>query len=459
MLITMMGFVSLRLSELKRLSELNSSIQAQLEKAELEEAELEELEALKDFDMEGAGDGRTHSLPYKKYGPYTCPKCKRVFTTSQHFAAHMGSHYKYETKAQRKKRLLAKYGLTKYLEMVKPRKKKNNYALMMMLTNPNYENKYKMMRKRAKLLIRKQVGKDGYGFEARHGVNHVMSGLEFSLCYAYSIGTTGGMGFRDFNLALLAKQGWRLLTCESGLVGKIFKARYFANGNFLRESLGNNPSYIWRVYWNPKLWLRRGLRSVGSGSQVNILHDPWLVDDANPYVESRQDCLVGKMVNALMKVSAEWDDEVLKDVLIEKDQEKVWKIPLIDDDDATIEKMRKDIELNQDNALNLCTEKVLLAQQAYDLIDSHVKRLDEDLTHFAEDLKQERDWDRDRDRDFELMPPPGSHKKDFATPVDAEQPIDPNEPTYCVCHQVSFGDMIACDNENHLTADNTVVPA
>ncbi|KAJ9695670.1 hypothetical protein PVL29_010912 [Vitis rotundifolia] len=158
-----------------------------------------------------------------------------------------------------------------------------------------------------------------------------------------------------------------------------------------------------------------------------------------------------------------------------------------EEDEAAFEKMRKDIEANQDNALSLCTEKVLLAQQAYDLIDSHVKRLDEDLTNFAEDLKQEgkispdepailpplpivpknekrkflygtpqpkrvdyrdRDWDRERDRDFELMPPPGSHRKDFATPLDVDQPIDPNEPTYCVCHQVSFGDMIACDNEN-----------
>lgn len=49
---------------------------------------------------------------------------------------------------------------------------------------------------------------------------------------------------------------------------------------------------------------------------------------------------------------------------------------------------------------------------------------------------RDRDWDRDRDRDFELMPPPGSHKKDFPAMVDAEQPIDPNEPTYCICHQV-----------------------
>ncbi|KAE8679295.1 PHD finger protein ING2 [Hibiscus syriacus] len=157
------------------------------------------------------------------------------------------------------------------------------------------------------------------------------------------------------------------------------------------------------------------------------------------------------------------------------------------EDEETIEKMKKDIEASQENALSLCTEKVLLARQAYDLIDSHVKRLDEDLTYFAEDLKHERkispdepailpplpivpklekckpiyftsqskrldyrdrDWDRERDRDFELMPPPGSHKKDFARPLDVDQPIDPNEPTYCVCHQVSFGDMIACDNED-----------
>lgn len=26
--------------------------------------------------------------------------------------------------------------------------------------------------------------------------------------------------------------------------------------------------------------------------------------------------------------------------------------------------------------------------------------------------------------------------------------IDPNEPRYCYCNQVSFGDMVACDGEN-----------
>ena len=59
----------------------------------------------------------------------------------------------------------------------------------------------------------------------------------------------GVLGFRDlkaFNLALLAKQGWRLQTCQSTLLYKVYKARYFSHGNFLTAELGNNPSFAWQ---------------------------------------------------------------------------------------------------------------------------------------------------------------------------------------------------------------------
>ncbi|WVY95437.1 hypothetical protein V8G54_034525 [Vigna mungo] len=60
-------------------------------------------------DNESEYDGRMHSNPYKKNGPYTCPKCGFVFETSQRFAAHVSSmHYRYETKSERKKRMMAK---------------------------------------------------------------------------------------------------------------------------------------------------------------------------------------------------------------------------------------------------------------------------------------------------------------------------------------------------------------
>ena len=58
----------------------------------------------------------------------------------------------------------------------------------------------------------------------------------------------GGMGFRQikqFNLALLAKQGWRLQTMRNSLLYRLFKARYFPNSEFLQASIGSNPSYAW----------------------------------------------------------------------------------------------------------------------------------------------------------------------------------------------------------------------
>lgn len=32
--------------------------------------------------------------------------------------------------------------------------------------------------------------------------------------------------------------------------------------------------------------------------------------------------------------------------------------------------------------------------------------------------------------------------------MDLDLPVDPNEPTYCFCNQVSYGEMIACDSPN-----------
>ena len=34
-----------------------------------------------------------------------------------------------------------------------------------------------------------------------------------------------------------------------------------------------------------------------------------------------------------------------------------------------------------------------------------------------------------------------------------DMPVDPNEPTYCLCHQVSYGEMIGCDNPDVSTSN------
>ena len=59
----------------------------------------------------------------------------------------------------------------------------------------------------------------------------------------------GGMGFRDlrsFNLAMLAKQGWRLLQDKSSLLYSCFKAKYFPQCDFLEAIDCQNSSYVWK---------------------------------------------------------------------------------------------------------------------------------------------------------------------------------------------------------------------
>ena len=57
------------------------------------------------------------------------------------------------------------------------------------------------------------------------------------------------MGFKDihaFNLAMLAKQAWRLIHNNESLFYRVYKARYFPSTSFMDVELGNNASFAWR---------------------------------------------------------------------------------------------------------------------------------------------------------------------------------------------------------------------
>lgn len=73
----------------------------------------------------------------------------------------------------------------------------------------------------------------------------------------------GGMGFKDlkcFNLALLAKQGWKLQTNTSSLFYKAYKAKYFPGCEFVEANLGRQPSYAWRGIMAAQPLIKRGMR-------------------------------------------------------------------------------------------------------------------------------------------------------------------------------------------------------
>uniref|UniRef100_A0A0K2VH69 Inhibitor of growth protein n=2 Tax=Lepeophtheirus salmonis TaxID=72036 RepID=A0A0K2VH69_LEPSM len=152
-------------------------------------------------------------------------------------------------------------------------------------------------------------------------------------------------------------------------------------------------------------------------------------------------------------------------------------------------------------------EKVKIAIKTYELVDKHIRRLDSDLAKFESEIKEkgrlsqsedeedeeelddkplhknsklnkknvskhkknndskkiQKDYNSQNKRNKEskedlkkkksknpnLVP-----KKDDSLLSDIskgpqevlDMPVDPNEPTYCTCHQVSYGEMIGCDN-------------
>ena len=120
--------------------------------------------------------------------------------------------------------------------------------------------------------------------------------------------------------------------------------------------------------------------------------------------------------------------------------------------------------------------KVNLAVQTYEMVDRHIRKLDADLARFEAEMKeaggrlsQTESEGEETDRGEKKVmkkkkgrpakeevtrpktPLAAANGKDLnvsdpAVPI-VDMPVDPNEPTYCLCQQVSYGEMIGCDNQ------------
>ncbi|XP_019192832.1 PREDICTED: uncharacterized protein LOC109187166 [Ipomoea nil] len=143
----------------------------------------------------------------------------------------------------------------------------------------------------------------------------------------------GGLGFKklhEFNLALLAKQGWRLLINPGSLVSKLLKAKYYPTTNFLEAKTGNNPSYLWRSIIAGQEVLRRGVaRRIGDGGNTKIWEWGWLSDNANPnlhtpYVEELSEA----RVSGLMMSDGNWDVDILTNIFEEADVQRILATPV-----------------------------------------------------------------------------------------------------------------------------------
>ena len=90
----------------------------------------------------------------------------------------------------------------------------------------------------------------------------------------------GGIGFRmihEFNLALLAKQLWRLVQFPDSLVARVLRGRYYRLGSPLRVNAATGPSYVWTSISAARNLLLLGIRQkIHSGYEVKVWEDPWI---------------------------------------------------------------------------------------------------------------------------------------------------------------------------------------
>ena len=91
----------------------------------------------------------------------------------------------------------------------------------------------------------------------------------------------GGMGFCDlkaFNLALLAKQGWRLLQDDHSLFYRVFKSKYFPKYSFLKANVKQGCSFAWCSLTAARKVLVQGSRwRVGDGNAILVYQERWLL--------------------------------------------------------------------------------------------------------------------------------------------------------------------------------------
>ena len=95
----------------------------------------------------------------------------------------------------------------------------------------------------------------------------------------------GGMGFQDlhsFNLAMLAKQVWRLLSAPDSLCARVLRARYYPNGRLLNARVKSGSSYTWQSVMVGLQCFKKGyIWRVGDGTQINIWDDHWIPGSHN----------------------------------------------------------------------------------------------------------------------------------------------------------------------------------
>ncbi|KAI7897502.1 uncharacterized protein BX663DRAFT_528055 [Cokeromyces recurvatus] len=136
---------------------------------------------------------------------------------------------------------------------------------------------------------------------------------------------------------------------------------------------------------------------------------------------------------------------------------------------TTLAQARLQLEKDYKLAVQKQDQKISLTKRMYDLVNRHIERIDSQMAKTdISDLdwlagRKQANWTEDWKLDHQRKRPSphgilSARKRTLHSSrpnpmleqngILPELDIDPNEPKYCYCNQVSYGDMVACDGES-----------
>lgn len=131
----------------------------------------------------------------------------------------------------------------------------------------------------------------------------------------------GGLGFRDiqsFNIAMLAKNAWRILTSPSCLLARLLTRKYCYNSNFLSAPCPQSASHGWKgVVAGCKLLKLQTGKVIGNGSSTKVWYDSWTCSTSKtvpfgPPTEASRDLVVAYL---LTRGSGNWNQPLIESIL------------------------------------------------------------------------------------------------------------------------------------------------
>jgi hypothetical protein len=200
----------------------------------------------------------------------------------------------------------------------------------------------------------------------------------------------GGLGFRDielFNLAMLARQAWRILQNPATLSARILKAVYFPTVDFLQASLGHSPSQVWRALVEGRDMMAQGLiRRIGTGESTNAWDQNWLPRDfmLRPLACKKRNPPM-RVAEFIDQTSATWRVERIQEFFLPMDAEVIQSIPL------------STRRMDDRWAWHYERNGILTVRSVYRLLVQTKKRMEdwlEDRGSGSNGEREQRDWQR-----------------------------------------------------------------